>query len=422
MALNHKEFQNILTILTGTGSVKEKNKIFTKQSFSVKVSLFQVLPQYIQYELIDNISEKEALSLLAYFDPYTSYKLVVHIKNKNKRQYYMKKLQEDMSKNTQDFLGASGEYVSSVLRFNYILVSFEAKIKDVAQMIDEYYQEVGDVPEIFVQREGVFVGEVSFYSIIQERNNKKLKHVIAPVDTVHFQDSFEKLKKIFLRHKKKKIVILDSHESIVGVVYADDILRHVAKNTAHALYDFAGVEPTENVNDSVLSKVKSRYQWLIVNLATAFLAAWVVSLFENTIQSLVLLAIYLPIVAGMGGNAATQTLAVMVRGISRGQVDIKRIKKPLMREIKAGAINGFINGILVAIVAFWFNSSAMLGVVVGISMIINLMIAAFFGTIIPVLMKSFGKDPATSATIFITTATDVFGFFVFLGLATLFLV
>lgn len=104
------------------------------------------------------------------------------------------------------------------------------------------------------------------------------------------------------------------------------------------------------------------------------LAAWVVSLFENTLQSLVLLTIYLPIVAGMGGNAATQTLAVMVRGISRGEVDIKRVKKPLIREIKVGAING----IVVAIVAFWFNSNALLGFVVGVFIVLNLVIAAFF--------------------------------------------
>ncbi len=420
MTLNHKEFQNILTVLSGKS--KQKSALFAKQSFSVQVSLFQVLPHHVQLSLINDLSEEVVLPILKYLDPHTSYKLVAHVKNKQKRQSYIKKLQEDMNKNTQKFFGASGEYVSHVLSFNYILVSFDSTIKDVAQTIDEYYQEVGDIPEIFVQRDGVFVGEVSFYSLIKERNNTKLKRFISPVDTVHFQDSIDKLKKVFLKYKKKKVVILDDHESIVGIVYADDILRYIAKHTTHALYDFAGVETSEDVGDSVRAKVKNRYQWLIVNLATAFLAAWVVSLFENTLQSLVLLAIYLPIVAGMGGNAATQTLAVMVRGISRGEVDIKRVKKPLIREIKAGAINGLINGIVVAIVAFWFNSNALLGFVVGVSMVLNLVIAAFFGTLVPVIMKSLGKDPATSATIFITTATDVFGFFVFLGLATLFLV
>jgi magnesium transporter len=129
----------------------------------------------------------------------------------------------------------------------------------------------------------------------------------------------------------------------------------------------------------------------------------------------------MPIVAGMGGNAATQTLAVIVRGITVGEVNLKNGFKPIMNEVGAGFINGIINGVLVAIVAVLWNHNPALGFVIGIAMVCNLVIAGFFGAFIPLFMKAIGKDPATSATIFITTATDVFGFFVFLGLATLIL-
>jgi len=160
---------------------------------------------------------------------------------------------------------------------------------------------------------------------------------------------------------------------------------------------------------------------LIINLATAFLAASVVSLFQETISAFVLLAVYMPIVAGMGGNAGTQTLAVVVRGLALKEIELKTAKRVIINEIIAGGINGIINGILVAAVAILWNKNPMFGLVIGLAMVINLIIAGFFGAIVPLIMKQLGKDPASSATIFITTATDVFGFLSFLGLATILL-
>ena len=217
------------------------------------------------------------------------------------------------------------------------------------------------------------------------------------------------------------MVVLDKDRSVLGLVYAESIRPLFEKLPAESLYDFAGVMESEGIEDSVGSKVKHRYKWLVINLGTGFMAAAVVSFFEDTLSQLVLLAVYMPIIAGMGGNAATQTLAVMVRGIAVGDVKLSNSFKPISREVGAGLVNGLINGVLVALIATFWNQSPMLGLVLGIAMVCNLVIAGFFGAFVPILMKAFGKDPATSATIFITTATDVFGFFIFLGLATVIL-
>ena len=154
-------------------------------------------------------------------------------------------------------------------------------------------------------------------------------------------------------------------------------------------------------------------------MATAFLAASVVGLFKDTISSFVLLAAYMPVVAGMGGNAGTQTLAVVVRGLALKEIELRAARKVIINEIVAGGINGIITGFLVAIVALIFNQSLLLGLITGVAIVFNLMISGLFGTIVPLIMKHFKKDPASSATIFITTATDVLGFFTFLGLASL---
>ncbi len=173
--------------------------------------------------------------------------------------------------------------------------------------------------------------------------------------------------------------------------------------------------------DSVRTKVKHRYKWLIINLATAFLAAFTVSLFDETITKYVLLAVYMPIVAGMGGNAATQTLAILVRGIALKQITIQNAWKTLRREAGAGLINGLINGLIVALVVIIMNRDYKMAFVLSLAMVVNLVVAGVFGTIVPLVMQKLGKDPATSATIFITTATDVLGFLVFLGLASVIL-
>jgi magnesium transporter len=144
-------------------------------------------------------------------------------------------------------------------------------------------------------------------------------------------------------------------------------------------------------------------------------------LFEHTLDKYVLLAIYMPIVAGMGGNAATQTLAVLVRGIALKQIELKTAFKTLKNEIGAGLANGLINGIIVAGVVILMNHDLKLALVLALAMVINLFVAAFFGTLVPLIMSKLGKDPAASATIFITTATDVLGFMAFLGLATIIL-
>jgi magnesium transporter len=181
------------------------------------------------------------------------------------------------------------------------------------------------------------------------------------------------------------------------------------------------VHDEELVTDTATMKVKHRYKWLIINLGTAFLASFTVSLFDETISKYVLLAVYMPIVAGMGGNAATQTLAVLVRGIALKQIEFRTAWPTLRREVSAGLLNGIINGIIVAAIVIVINHDYRIALILSLAMIVNLVVAGTFGTIVPLLMQKFGKDPAASATVFITTATDVLGFLAFLGLATLIL-
>jgi magnesium transporter len=241
------------------------------------------------------------------------------------------------------------------------------------------------------------------------------------VTVVPYRADIKDIMDAFTSSPHRKVVVLDKDGSVLGIIYADDALDLFQGKSTQTLYQFAGVKGSERPFDTVFEKVSHRYKWLIINLATAFLAASVVSLFKDTLSQLVILAAYMPIVAGMGGNAGTQTLAVIVRGIAVGEIDLKNGLSAIRREASAGFVNGIVVGVIVAIVATLWNGNPMLGLVIGLAMVVNLVVAGFFGALVPLIMKRLGKDPATSATIFITTATDVLGFFCFLGLASLLL-
>jgi magnesium transporter len=164
-----------------------------------------------------------------------------------------------------------------------------------------------------------------------------------------------------------------------------------------------------------------RLPWLVVNLATAFLAAAVVSLFEGAIQRLAILAVFMPVVSGMGGNAASQTLTVMVRGIALGELRWSNTGKAILKELMVGVANGMILGIVVAVVAFLWKGSVLFGVVLAAAMLGNLIVAAAAGTLVPIVLRWLEIDPALASSVFVTTCTDVCGFFFFLGLGQLLL-
>jgi len=401
-----------------TYNAKDRLEHFCVLPPETRSAVFEKLSPHVQQSILEKLKTDEIVQLLDYFDLQRAENILARMSNQTRRERLALRLKTDLKEKAEYFLRFHPKAELKLLNFNYLLLSAEMTIADASDAIDIHYREVGKFPEVLVHQDGVCIGEVKPGVLIRESNRKKLAPYVTPITEVSYLAGLNEVVRVFNKTKHGKIAVLDTDGSVVGIIYADDALRLFGTDPAAALYDFAGVVDSERVRDSMWSKVKHRYKWLIINLGTGFMAASVVSLFENTLNELVLLAIYMPIVAGMGGNAATQTLAVIVRGITVGEVALKNSLKPILNEVGAGFINGAINGTLIAIVATFWNQSPMLGLVLAVAMIFNLVIAGFFGAFIPLLMKAMGKDPATSATIFITTATDVFGFFVFLGLAT----
>jgi magnesium transporter len=216
------------------------------------------------------------------------------------------------------------------------------------------------------------------------------------------------------------IPVVDEENKLVGIITVDDVIDVIKDEATEDIYRLAGVTGDERVFTPAKESLRKRLPWLGVNLATAFVAAGVVGLFTGTIDALPILAVFMPIVAGMGGNAATQTLTVIVRGIALGELTWGNSRKALMKEAIVGVGNGVALGLVAATVAWATRGDPVLGVVLGTAMVINMFVAATAGVLIPLGLRAANVDPALASSVFITTMTDVFGFLSFLGLATIF--
>ena len=398
----------------------ERTTIFREIPVNEQGFILLRLSKPVQEEILRELKHKEIKKLIHYLDPDEVTDLLQKVAPR-KRTRLIKKLSSEIKEKVEFLLNFNPKTAAGMMSLDYIEIEKHLNFSQVTRIIHKHERRTGKFPAILIVDDGFLLGELPGYIFALHENKEKIEPYITKIPSVKYNAEDNEVIKQFKKHPHNKIVVLDEDDSILGIIYSDDILQLLQENTLNGLREFAGVSEEEDVMDSALTKVKYRYKWLIINLGTAFLAASVVSLFQETISAFVLLAVYMPIVAGMGGNAGTQTLAVTVRGIALKEIRLETGKKVIINEVIAGGINGIINGVIVAFIATFFNKSPIIGLILAIAMIVNLMIAGFFGTVIPLFMKRIGKDPASSATIFITTATDVFGFFVFLGLASVIL-
>ncbi len=374
----------------------------------------------IQKEIVRNLNDEELLFLLNPLDPDKATD-ILQLLDKDTSKKLTERLNENVKEKVEFLLKFNPKAAAGLMNLNYIIVDNNTSFKEIIAELTSYEERTGNFPSILITENGKLTGELPGSVLAIHRDDTIKEKYLRKIPTIKFDSEIQKVVRSFVRNPRSKVAVLDDDESILGIIHSRDILNLLDKHSMRDLFGFAGVNREESALDSVFTKVKFRYKWLILNLGTGFLAASVIGLFENTIAQLTLLAIYMPIVAGMGGNAGTQTLAVAIRGIILKEVSFKSSRRLILNEMGAGAINGIINGAIVATIAVVFHKSPLFGVVIGTAMIINLITAGFFGAIVPMIMKALKKDPASSATIFITTATDVIGFFVFLGLASILL-
>lgn len=291
----------------------------------------------------------------------------------------------------------------------------------VGQTIDHLRDTAAEGPEDFhavfvVDPRHRVVGTLPLSRLLRQRRDTPVAElVVEDVHTIPATMDQEEVANLFRQYALVSAPVVDAAERLIGVITVDDVVHIIDEEAEDDLLKMGGVADT-GIYQSVLDTAKSRVVWLVVNLATAFLASAVIAQFEATIEQIVALAVLMPIVASMGGNAGTQTLTVAVRALATRELLPSNAIRVVNKEVLVGVINGVIFAVLVGLIAgLWFTP--MIGVVIACAMIINLFVAALFGVLIPLGLERVGVDPAVASTVFLTTVTDVVGFFSFLGLA-----
>ena len=406
---------------TLTYNAKDRLSMFKSLSLAERSSVFAELSAYLQQQILANLTVTEVVDLVDHLDLRMAEKVIMRMTDEKRRSKIIKRLKTEVSDKIEYFLRFHPKATAALIHFNYVIVPDTSTLGELGEIIDIHYQELGKFPEILVQSNGTLVGEILLTTLVKERTNASIQKFIKPVHTISYQAEVSEIVNTFTDSEHKKIVVLDNDESVLGLIYADDALTLFGKLPAESLYNIAGVDESERPFDSVSKKFSQRYRWLILNLVTAFFAGSVVLVFQGTIEQLAILAVYIPIVAGMGGNAASQAFAVMVRGITMGSVSLETGWPVIWKEIQAGVLNGLVIGGIVALISVIINGSWLLGVVVSLAMIVVHIVAGLFGAFVPLLLKRLGKDPASTSMIFISTATDVFGILALLGIGSLIL-
>jgi magnesium transporter len=285
----------------------------------------------------------------------------------------------------------------------------------------------GELPEhtdhlYVVSRRHQYIGRIALQALLTHEANTQVNQLIDDEQpAIGVDESSDEVARQFSDHDWISAPVVDDGNTLLGRITIDDVVDIIREQAEHQALGAAGLDEDEDLFSPVPRAAKRRAIWLGINLATAFLASWVIGRFEGTLEQIVALAVLMPIVASMGGVAGTQTLTLMVRGLALGQVASGNLRPILRKEVLVGLVNGLVWALVVGVVAALWFKDPQLGFVIAAAMTINLVVAALAGVVVPLALKRMDVDPALAGGVVLTTVTDVIGFLSFLGLATLIL-
>ena len=314
--------------------------------------------------------------------------------------------------------------VGALMDFDMVTVREDVSLEVVLRYLRRFEELPDHTDKLFVvDREDHLKGILTLECLLINDPEKDVAEVMRSETVISFtpEDEADEAAQAFERYDLVSAPVIDSEKRVIGRLTVADVVDYIREESEAEILSNAGLREGEDIFASVWDSVKNRWAWLAVNLVTAFVASRVIGLFEGSIEKLVALAALMPIVAGIGGNSGNQTTTMIVRAIAMGQVEPSAMKRLLKKELGVALFNGIAWGGLLGVLAWWLYGSVSLGLVMTGAMALNLLLAACAGVIIPMLRERLGADPAIGGSVMITALTDSGGFFIFLGLATLFL-
>ena len=400
-------------------SYETRIKLIEIESFNVEPEIFIELNESIQSEVLQLLSIDSISNIIKRLESDDAVSILENLEL-DKKNLILNKLPPKDRFLLEEGLSYPEDSAARIMQREFTAIPSDWT---VGQTID-YLRESKDLPQEFleifiVDNEFTPIGIVPSSRVLRTARDSKMSSIMRKMPVlISVNMDKEEVGVTFENYNLVSAGVVNKNNKLVGMITADDVVTVVQEEAEEDVLLLAGVS-NEEITDTVIVKTKRRFNWLLLNLATALLASWVISIFGAEIEKVVALAFLMPIVASMGGNAGMQTLAVTIRAIATKELSSSNINKIISKEFFIGVLNGIIFAIITGIIVqLWFKMSD-LSIIIAASMVLNMIVAGLCGILIPVTLKKMNIDPALASSVFVTTVTDVIGFLSFLGIGSL---
>ena len=437
LKLAKAEPEHLVSLLASLHDVELANLLLACRNDNERLTIIEHIPDEILGDTLLELPEGMQEDLLAVLKPSEIEDVVEHLDsddaadilqavNKNVAAEVMGLLEPEERRGIEPLLAHDEETAGGLMQAELFKVRDDWNIEKVLIVLHRFGKEIENINYVYVvDDDDLLIGILSLHALLFAEP----KALIGDIANADFpfasagQDQ-EEVARIFEKYDVLALPVVDERGELIGRITADDVIDVIQEEATEDMYRLAALSDHDDLAEPVGITARRRGIWLTVNLMTAIAASIVIAQFEATISQVVALAILMPIVASMGGIAGTQTLTVIVRGIALGRVTFANARRALVKEVSVGLVSGLIFAVVIAVIAsLWFPQLGMkLGWIIAAAMLINLFVAGLAGAMIPLTLQRLNIDPALASGTILTTVTDVVGFFVFLGLATIFLV
>ena len=382
-------------------------------------SVLAVLPESLTSDILAQVGDERVAAVVSRQPPDEA-AVLLRLLPEERAEAVLKLLDETTSGTLDRLLTYGPETAGGMMTTRFLALERSTRVSEAISRIRGEPEAETAFYLYVVDAAGHLEGVVSLRQLVLARPDQELHAIMnSKVLRARADQPRTEVADLITRYKLLALPVVDAGSVLVGIVTVDDAIDAMADETTREMYRMAGLNTEDSVTSSARDSVRRRLGWMLINLGTAVLASWVVWFFEGTIAKVVALATFMPIVAGMGGNGATQALTVVIRGIAIGELEFSSAGRVIWKEILVGVSVGVVTGVVMAVIAFLWKGNPVMGLVICLAMIINLFVAGFAGAAIPIVLKWFQIDPAMGSGVIVTTFTDCFGFLSFLGIGTL---
>ena len=413
---------DIAELLDALEEPELKQRIFASLAPDLASEVFSFASALTQEELTQELSNAALGDIVERLDSDDAADLLATLPKEQVRAV-LDQVPQELSAEMAQLLRYPADTAGGIMQTEHVEVPDGTTVTQAIEMIRDHIDDVPDIHNVFVvDRERRLIGVLPLRKLILARPDDPVEKVMErQVTSARVDLDQEQVAQLFKRYDLLSLPVVDAQGILLGRITIDDVVDVLEEEATEDIYKLAGLSGEDTVFDSPRESIQRRLPWLGLNLLTTTMSASVISLFEGTIQSVAIAAAFMTMVAAQGGNAGVQTLTVIVRGLALGEVTLGHARRVLWKELLVAIGNGLILGVSAGLIAYLWKGQPLLGVVLTLALIVNLVVAALIGSVVPFTLRWLGIDPAIASNVFVTACTDLCGFMSFLGILSLFL-